>query len=85
MGFDSIHNYYEKRVVEYLKRTLSKQITDEDMLADIACLALNKLPPRYIRYDVDMVFFTTPEEQKKMDLEMVQAIELALKSLEKRK
>ena len=68
MNFESIHNYYEHLVIEYLIERLAPElnITDSDLLADIACLALNNLPTRYIRHDVDMAFFLTTSERERM-------------------
>lgn len=68
MKFESIHNYYEQLVVDHLMEHLAPElgITDEDQLADIACLALNNLPPRYIRHDVDMVFFLTSRDREQI-------------------
>jgi hypothetical protein len=34
------------------------------MLADVACLALNRLPARYVRHDVDMMFYLTEQERQ---------------------
>ncbi|MFP4063457.1 MAG: late competence development ComFB family protein [Halochromatium sp.] len=72
MSFQSIHNYYEPLVIDYLVEHLAPEldITDENLLADIACLALNNLPARYIRHDVDMLFFLTAEEREQMQAEV---------------
>lgn len=39
-------------------------LTDQRPLADIACVALNRLPPRYIRHDVDFAFYLTDDERR---------------------
>jgi competence protein ComFB len=31
-------------------------------MADVACVALNRLPPQYYRYEVDMAFYMSPNE-----------------------
>jgi len=56
-----IRNYYEQLVAEEIIRK-TKTGTEVDYLADVACVALNHLPPRYIRYEVDMAFYTSPNE-----------------------
>ena len=61
-GVDSIHNYYERLVIDELTRTNERCREDSDFLADTACVALNSLPPRYIRHDVDMTFFMSTQE-----------------------
>lgn len=56
-GIDSIHNYYESLVLEEIYKVSDRSRDDGEYLADTACVALNRLPPRYIRHDVDMTFF----------------------------
>jgi len=68
MNFDSIHNYYEQLVIDHLTETLAPEwgMTDEGLIEDIACIALNNLPARYIRHAVDMAFFLTTAEREQM-------------------
>ena len=79
MRFDSIHNYYETLVVRELIQTFVEDIRkiDEDYLQDIACVALNMLPARYVRPDVDMAFFRTPQERQEMDTSVKEAVRKA--------
>lgn len=76
MRFDSIHNYYETLVVRELIQTFVEDIKniDEDYLQDIACIALNMLPSRYVRHDVDMAFFLTTSERAEMDDSVREAV-----------
>jgi hypothetical protein len=65
INFEQVHNYYERLVFENVAR-LSEAHPDftSDMLADVACVTLNRLPARYVRHDVDMMFYLTgPERQ----------------------
>ncbi len=64
--FEAIHNYYEQLVYEELSRQLPQDQNDSDYIADIACVTLNHLPPRYIRFDVDMAFYLSPTERTEM-------------------
>lgn len=66
MNFDTVHNYYEKLVFNEIVENYRDVGLDEDQLADLACLSLNQLTPRYIRYAVDMSFFLTLSEQQDM-------------------
>ncbi len=79
MRFDSIHNYYETLVVRELIQTFVQDIKhmDEDYLQDIACVALNMLPARYVRHDVDMAFFLTTHERADMDQAVKEAVHKA--------
>lgn len=73
-----IHNYYEHLVVEYIIEKDLKAIHDKDFLADVSCLALNQLPPRYIRHDVDMAFYLTSSKRTEMTDEVAAAMEHSL-------
>ena len=81
MSFESIHNYYEILVLEELN--IMKQNTElednEDYLSDIACVALNQLPARYVRHNVDMVFYMTQQERQQMEQEVKNAVTMAIK------
>jgi competence protein ComFB len=85
MRFDSIHNYYETLVVRELIARYAKEIRtmDEDYLQDVACLALNMLPARYVRHDVDMAFFLTSTERNKITEMVAQAVTDAIEQASK--
>lgn len=59
-----ISNYYEQVVSEEIRRQLADRTTEPamDFMADVACVALNRLPPKYYRYEVDMAFYMSPNE-----------------------
>lgn len=69
----TIHNYYERLVIEAILETSQRAHKDNDFLADVSCVALNHLPPRYIRHDVDMSFFMSPVEREEIDKKVQQA------------
>ena len=62
--FSTISNYYERLVFEHLQVLLSEKEKgfDPDLMDDIACVALNRLPPRYVRHTVDLAFHMTDGE-----------------------
>jgi hypothetical protein len=37
------------------------------MLADVTCVALNRLPARYVRHDVDLMFYLTEPERRAIE------------------
>ncbi|MDX1811901.1 MAG: late competence development ComFB family protein [Gammaproteobacteria bacterium] len=78
MNFDSVHNYYEKMVFERVRQYIGRKTVDQDYMEDIACVALNHLPPRYIRHEVDMIFYLSPIEREEMEEKIMQAIEDAV-------
>jgi hypothetical protein len=62
--FESIHNHNEQAVFEEVLRQAAARRVEPGLLADIACVALNQLPPRYIRHDVDFNFYLTAAERE---------------------
>lgn len=76
---DFIHNYYERRVLQEIVRVSERALEDREFLADVACVALNRLPPRYIRHDVDMTFFMSPQEMQEIEDKVTLSVAAALK------
>lgn len=85
MNFDAIRNYYEHLVINYLMEEAAPKakITDEELLEDIACIALNNVPARYIRHEVDMAFFLTTAERSEMRNNVIQAVDNAMAMVQK--
>lgn len=82
---DFFHNYYEKLVVEEIYRQSERAKNgDSDFMADVSCVALNHLPPRYIRHNVDMTFFMSPQEMQEIQKKVSDAVRLALAYVESR-
>jgi hypothetical protein len=78
MSFETqISNYYEKLVVDEI---MGRQDIDEndDVLIDIACVALNQLPSRYFRYSVDMAFYLSASENVKMEEDVKKSVDHAI-------
>lgn len=76
---DSIHNYYEKHVIEAIFEASERaRGGDRNFMADVACVALNRLPPRYIRHDVDMTFFMSPQELEEIRNKVTTAVHEAI-------
>lgn len=84
-ALDSIHNYYEQLVFEALRRLVPPEQQTAGLLADIACVALNHLPPRYIRHDVDMIFYLGPQERAEMSAKVDNAVQEAIAFVKRRK
>ncbi|CUS49466.1 MAG: late competence development protein ComFB [Idiomarinaceae bacterium HL-53] len=82
---DDIHNYYEHLVVDHIQALGLHQRFDDEFLADLCCLVLNQLPPRYIRYEVDMAFFLSADKRMEMDMQVQDAVDKGVKFLEKRR
>ena len=72
---DDIHNYYEKLVLDEIIKQKINESLDVDTLADFCCTVLNKLPPKYIRFEVDMAFYLPESERVQMEGKVKAAIE----------
>lgn len=77
MSLENIHNYYEQLVLRRLQEIIGST-EDGDFLADTACVALNQLPARYVRHDIDMAFYLTAEERQHMHQQVESAITHAI-------
>jgi hypothetical protein len=82
---DSVHNYYEQMVLAEIERQLAERPESTDFIADVACVALNHLPPRYIRHNVDMAFYLSPKESREMDEKVSAAVRRALTFVHERR
>ena len=81
MTIDTIHNYYETLVEEQITETDEYQNgeMDQDLLEDIACLSLNQLPTKYVRYSVDLIFYMSQTERNEMHTAVDKALRSAIK------
>lgn len=79
-NFEQVHNYFERLVFEEVARRAQDpkfQYFTADMLADVACLALNRLPARYVRHDVDLMFYLTEQERHAIDQSLKEVMEFS--------
>ena len=82
---DDIHNYYEHLVLEQIENLKLNKNKTEDYLADLCCLALNQLTPRYIRFEVDMSFYLPQSERQQMEMNAINAVKHATAYLDSKK
>ncbi len=80
---DSIHNYYERQVFEMLQKKLPERYGSNNYIADIACVALNLLPPRYVRHDIDVAYYLSPAEHLEMEAKVEEVVDRAVQIVEK--
>lgn len=75
---DNIQNYYETLVLDSLAKQIKGEEYDEDVLTDVLCIAINHLPPRYIRHEVDFLYYMSPIERQEIELKAENAVKDAL-------
>ncbi|MGO1693872.1 MAG: late competence development ComFB family protein [Marinobacter sp.] len=71
---DAIDNFYERLIVDAIDATREPGDT-ADFLTDVMCVALNRLPPRYYRHTIDMMFYLADEELRGMKDKSLNAVE----------
>jgi hypothetical protein len=80
VDFTSIRNHNERSVYQAVLDTAPRfpGIADNhELLADVACVALNRLQPRYIRHEVDFAFYLSERERNESERQVVDAVEFA--------
>lgn len=61
-ALETVHNYYERYIFQEINESYRDKGLDEHQMADLACIALNSIQPKYIRYDIDMSFYMSSDE-----------------------
>jgi len=61
-----------------------EQVDLHELLADIACVALNRLPPRYIRHAVDFSFYLSEKERADMESAIAEAVRYSFEFVQAR-
>jgi len=86
VDFSSIYNHHERAVAEAVRAIAPRypHLVNEDALADIACVALNRLPPRYIRHEVDFAFYLTDKERLENERAIDEAVAFAFEFVQAR-
>ncbi len=78
--FTSVRNHNERAVYDAVARDASQHpglAHNRELLADVACVALNRLPPRYIRHEVDFAFYLSERERSESDRQVQEAVDYA--------
>lgn len=86
MNFASLYNYYEHLVFDYISQHLTSRYADrdEEFFLDVACYSLTRLPSRYIRHEIDMIYYLAPGEQEEMEKRVAQTVDAAAEFISSR-
>jgi len=83
--FEQVHNYYERLVFEGVANLADANPGfTSDMLADVACVALNRLPARYVRHDVDLMFYLTESERRAIESSLEEVLQFGFRFVAER-
>jgi hypothetical protein len=79
-------NYYESLVLSCILHKLRglRQAHNDEYIADVACVALNKLPARYVRHIVDARFFESEADVMKNNASVDAAVNFAIEFINSR-
>jgi hypothetical protein len=84
---EMISNFHERAVFQAIREARERypQLAQmKDLLPDIACVALNRLPPRYIRHEVDFSFYLTDGEREATEKAVFDAVNFAIEFVQAR-
>ena len=83
--FTSLRNYYEHPVVDAVMAAAPHYpMLGEEELPDVACVALNRLPTRYIRHQADLAFYLTEKERQENEKQVNEAVSYAFEFVQAR-
>lgn len=83
--FSSIRNHHERAVFDaVLAASPNYPAVGPELLPDVACLALNRLLPRYIRHEVDLAFYLTEKERAENERNIKESVQIAFEFVQAR-
>lgn len=80
VDFSSVRNLHEQAVYALVQQGAARHpyvAADPELLADVACVALNRLPPRYIRHAADHAFYQREGDQQARERAVHDAVDFA--------
>lgn len=83
----SITNSYEQLVLDQLFDTASDSFAEppsQELLADIMCLALNRLPARYVRHSIDFAAHLSSADGRALRAQVAEAVANAIATAKRR-
>ena len=87
VDFSSIRNHHEQAVFAAVLAAMSRYpgvASQPALLADVACVALNRLQPRYIRHEVDYAFYLSERERADQDRAIEETVSFAFEFVQAR-
>jgi hypothetical protein len=80
MDFTSVYNTHEKAVFDAVTAHAARYpaiADDASLMADVACVALNRMTPHYIRHSADLAFFITEKERQSVRRNIDESVDFA--------
>jgi hypothetical protein len=79
--FCTVHNFNEEAIFCEVGRAAAQYpefLNQPQLLADVACIALNRMPPRYICHDVDTIFYMSDHDRSEHATAVTAAVAFAI-------
>ena len=84
-AFDEIHNLQEQAVFAAVAEIApTYPHFDFGLMADVGCVALNRVAPRYVRHTVDFTFYQTAQERENDQRAIDEAVRYAFEFVQAR-
>lgn len=80
MNISSVYNLHESAVLEAVAATAERYPglgDDARLLAEVACVALNRVPAQYIGHSADLSFCTTEQQRLATRRTIAESVEFA--------
>ncbi len=71
-------NYMETLVEAEITGRQLGETHDDDYVQDLFCLTMNSLPPKYVRYAIDVLMYLSNEEREALQKKVRKALDDAV-------
>lgn len=71
-------NYFETLVFNRIRSLAGALANGDDFANDVACIALNRIKPRYVREEIYLLFHLADSEWDAMNTEVAEAVDFAV-------
>lgn len=78
----NVKNYFEKLVFNRIKSMAGILAKGDNFANDVACIALSRIRPRYVREEIYFLFYVSDSEWEAMNMEVAEAVDFAVSYIE---
>ncbi len=78
----NVKNYFETLVFNRIKSLAGVMPKGDDFANDVACIALSRIKPRYVREEIYFLYYVEDSEWDAMNMEVAEAVDFAVSYIE---
>ena len=84
--YGAVHNHHEQAVFDAVNAgaLAYPDLANKNLLTDVACVALNRIAPKYIRHDVDFSFYLNNTDRSDNERLIAEAVIFAFEFVQAR-